>query len=477
VSRRRLAPLIGACLLLASGRGVAAQESQLASDLRREREHLAENCTPSLKGAGLCTYSLITESPLHVALGSLAPQNGFAFGVAFTEHWTPNESWRLSWGADAVSTIGGSWRAGASMKMIHTPATSGVVVAAPASPGGSAAGIAVIRPREFTVIDVAYQTISLEQIGFYGLGPDSLETDRTVFGEQQSLLGASIIVPLGQYRGLTGLRPSLLGGISGRWVDIRQGQPKDGPSIETRFDDLAAPGLARQDAFLELREGVRLKPALAGGRLQLNYLLQAQQFRTSDASAGSFHRWTIDLRHEIPLYRTVSSTGPRDFNGPNDCGTSAATPRCPPVQLSRNRTGTASVRLLRESAAAGDGRQVPFYLQRTLGGSDLNGQRLLAGFDDYRFRGPRLLLLQEGLEHSLWGPVGVFAQIEHGQVALDHGDLGFGNLKTTTALGITIRAGGAPAIVLAFAWGAEGHHLIASMDASLLGGGARPSLC
>ena len=119
---------------------------------------------------------------------------------------------------------------------------------------------------------------------------------------------------------------------------------------------------------------------------------------------------------------------------------------------------------------------MPFYFQRTLGGSDLNGQRLLAGFDDYRFRGPRLLLLQEGVEHSLWGPVGVFAQLEHGQVALAGGDLGFGSLKTTTALGVTIRAGGAPAIVLSFAWGAEGHHLIASMDASLLGGGARPSL-
>jgi len=450
----------------------AAQESQIASDLRREREHLAESCEPSAKGVAMCAYSLLTESPLHIAVGSLPPQNGFAFGAAFTEHWTPNESWRLSYGADAVTALGGSWRAGASLKMIHTPATSGVVVAPP----GTRPGTAVIRPREFTVIDVAWQTISLEQISFYGLGPDTLEADRTVFGEHQSVLGASVIVPLGQQGGLTWLRPSLLGGINGRWLDVRPGQDKDGPSLETRFDDASAPGLARQDRYLELREGVRLKPSIANGRVNLNYLLQAQQFRTSAESAGSFHRWTLDLRHEFPIYRTVASTGPRDFNGPNECGTSAATPRCPPLELSRNRTGTAWFRVLRESSIASDGDRVPFYFQRTLGGSDLDGQRALAAFADYRFRGPRLLLLQEGIEHSLWGPVGVFAQVEHGQVALPGGDLGFGGLKTTTSLGLTIRAGGAPAIVLAFAWGAEGHHVIATMDTTLLGGSSRPSL-
>jgi hypothetical protein len=473
MTRRWLTRGIGAATtaaLLAAASPAAAQESQIASDLRREREHLAESCEPSAKGAAMCAYSLLTESPLHVAVGSLAPQNGFAFGAAFTEHWTPNEAWRLSWSADAVAALGGSWRAGASMKMIHTPATSGVVVAAP----GTSPGTAVIRPREFTVIDVAWQTISLEQISYYGLGPDSRETDRTVFGEHQSTLGASIIVPLGQRAGLTWLRPSLLGGLNGRWIDVRRGQDHDGPSIETRFDDVSAPGLARQDAYLELREGVRLKPSIANGRIDLNYLIQAQQYHASGESRGSFHRWTLDLRHDIPLYRTAASTGPRDFNGPNECGTSAATPRCPPLQLSRNRTGTAWFRLLRESSIASDGDRVPFYLQRTLGGSDLDGRRALAAFADYRFRGPRILLLQEGIEHSLWGPVGVFAQVEHGQVALP--GAGFGGLKTTTSLGLTIRAGGAPAIVFAFAWGAEGHHVIATMDTTLLGGGARPSL-
>src|SRR5438045_2873976 len=79
------------------------------------------------------------EPPCRVALGSLAPQNGFAFGLAFVEHYTPNESWRLSWNADAVATPSGSWRGGAYMKLVHTPATAGVVVRQPgaAAPSGA----------------------------------------------------------------------------------------------------------------------------------------------------------------------------------------------------------------------------------------------------------------------------------------------------------------------------------------------------
>jgi len=466
-----LRTLVGLLVLLAAPAAASAQESQLASDVRREGEHLAESCSLSLKGVALCTYSLITESPFHIALGNLPPQNGFALGGAFTEHYTPNESWRLSFGADAVRAAGGSWRAGASMKMIHTPATSGVVVAAP----GTAPGSATIRPRQFTVIDVAYQTISLQQVSFYGLGPDSREEDRAVYGETHSSLGVSVIYPLGHRKGFTGLQPSLLGGVNGRWIAIRSGQPDDGPSIETRYDDASAPGLSGQDPFLELHGGVRLTPSLANGRLALNYLLRGQYFRTSDTTTGSFTRWTADLRHDIPIYRQVASTGPRDVNGPNDCGTSATTPRCPPVQWSRNRTGTISLRALASTSPLGELDRVPFYLQRTMGGSDLNGDRLLTAFDDYRFRAPNLLAFQEGLEHSIWGPVGAFVEAEQGSVALHAGDLG-SRFRSSATVGLTIRAGGAPAIVLAFAWGSEGNHALARMDAALLGGGRRPSL-
>jgi hypothetical protein len=39
-----------------------------------------------------------------------------------------------------------------------------------------------------------------------------------------------------------------------------------------------------------------------------------------------------------------------------------------------------------------------------------------------------------------------------------------------------VRAGGFPLINLSFAWAGGGHHIIGSIDPSLLGGGGRPSL-
>src|SRR3954452_12217595 len=128
-----------------------AQESQFSADLRREGEKVAESCGSfNVKALGGCAYTISTESPIHLAFGSIAPQNGFAFGAALAEHYTPNESWRISWNADAVSTLSGSWRGGAYMKLVHPPATSGVVVRQP----GTAPSSGRIAPRDFPVIDL-----------------------------------------------------------------------------------------------------------------------------------------------------------------------------------------------------------------------------------------------------------------------------------------------------------------------------------
>ena len=119
---------------------------------------------------------------------------------------------------------------------------------------------------------------------------------------------------------------------------------------------------------------------------------------------------------------------------------------------------------------------MPFYFQPTLGGSDINGQRLLSGYDDYQFRGPNLIALQESLEHSIWGPVGAYVLVEQGKVTAEGVGLGSGELLHSVAVGLTLRAGGFPLVNLSFAWGSDSHHIIGSIDPSLLGGSSRPSL-
>jgi len=221
---------------------------------------------------------------------------------------------------------------------------------------------------------------------------------------------------------------------------------------------------------------IRVRPSLAGGWLRLNYSFEADQFRTSRDTRSSFGRFVTDLQHDIPLFRQVASTGPLVFNGPNDCGPSPTAPGCPPPQWSRNRFGTVRVRALLVTSSTSDGNEVPFYLRPTLGGSDLNGERRLASYEDYRFRDEALVALQQSVEFSLAGPIGLFFQAEQGTVAPRAGALSFRDFSGSATIGLTLRAGGFPLVNLSFSWGGEGHHVIGTMDTSLLGGSSRPSL-
>jgi hypothetical protein len=120
---------------------------------------------------------------------------------------------------------------------------------------------------------------------------------------------------------------------------------------------------------------------------------------------------------------------------------------------------------------------VPFYLQPTLGGGDINGNTLLGSFEDYRFRAPNAFALQAVFEHSVprIEPVGVVLMAEQGQVAFDRGDL-FKKPERSYAAGLTVRAGGFPLVSLLLANGREGHHIAFTVSATLLGGSSRPSL-
>jgi hypothetical protein len=434
-----------------------AQASTLGAEFTVEGRHVKEHCTgltpKELMG---CAMTVVTDHPLHLALGSLAPGNGFALGVAFVTSQVPNETWRLSWSADAVRSFSGAWRAGGYLRMVHTPLRQ--ITAAPAS--ATTSGPIVVRPH--TVLNLYAQAASLHTLHFFGVGGDSRREDDTTFGMKETIAGANAVVPVAR---LGSLNLALLAEANGRFVSIRDGIDDEVPSIGDRFSGAAVPGLDDQPGVFQIGEGVRLRPSLFGTRLQLDYTVSFQQFL--GAGPSSFHRTTIDLAHEIPVYRTSQRVRASDAVGPNECVD------C--LSISRNRSGTIGVRVLYGFASAGDAGAVPFYFQPTLGGADINGQTTLPSFDDYRFRGPALVLFQETFEHSLWGPIGVYVQADQGKVAVSRDALNLRDLKRSFALGLTLRAGGFPQFTLSYAWGGgEGRHVLALMSTSLLGGSSRP---
>jgi hypothetical protein len=266
------------------------------------------------------------------------------------------------------------------------------------------------------------------------------------------------------------------------------------PSMGAVYTEGTAPGLSTQPAYVQFGEGVRLTPELPARFLRLNYLAEFQQFYPPSSSTYAFRRLLFDLNHEIPLYTlhrggTGASPAGGTATGANsgEEGAVAFAPRgagspgfgLPPVSPTKDLTGSISVRLLIEESTAKAGSSVPFYFQPTLGGSDIDGQTLLASYPDYRFRAPNLMVLRGSFEQSLGRkiPAGVFFSYEEGKVGTRRDDVVFDHMRHTFTAGVTIHAGGLPVVYVLFAWGGEeGHHTTAFVSQALLGSGGRPSL-
>jgi hypothetical protein len=445
-----------------------------------------------LKGLIDCGQELFTGQPVHIAVGSIAPQNGFGVGLAYVGHKT-TENWRITWDSDAVASDNGSWRAGVYLKLVNTYEKAPTVEFG--TKGRNLKPNLTALP-ERPVINVYAQTITLNKLTYFGLGPDSTEAGRSFYGMRQTILGASAVKPFAAR-----LSAAFFGEVNGRFVDIRPSLGQPSPSIGALYTEATAPGLTNRAGTLQLGEGVRMRPVLLDDFVHLDYSLTYQQYIAPGSSAFSFQRLTTDLSHQFAVYRkTTRIILPRDTNGPDECSVDrdsenaecsvdkfaqhhecltaqgATSSEC--KELSRDLQGSFGVRFFSALSMTPGGDIVPFYFQPTLGGSDINGNQSLSSYQDFRFRAPNVLLIRENFEHSIDSlPLGFTFMVDEGKVALTRGELGSSPWLHSFSAGLTLRAGGFPQVYLLFSWGGnEGTHTIANVNNSLLGGSARPSL-
>jgi hypothetical protein len=446
----------------------------------------------NLKGLIDCGQELFTGQPVHIAVGSIAPQNGFGVGLAYVGHKT-TENWRITWDSDAVASDNGSWRAGVYLKLVNTYEKAPTVEFG--TKGRNLKPNLTALP-ERPVINVYAQTITLNKLTYFGLGPDSTEAGRSFYGMRQTVVGVSAVKPFAAR-----LSAALFGEANGRFVDIFPSSGQPSPSISALYTEATAPGLTNQAGTLQLGEGVRMRPVLFDDFVHLDYNLTYQQYFAPGDSTFSFQRLTADLSHQFSIYRkTTRFIVPRDTNGPDECSVDqdsenaecsvdkfaehhecltaqgANSPEC--KELSRDLQGSFGVRVYSALSMTPGGDIVPFYFQPTLGGSDINGNQSLSSYQDFRFRAPNVLLIRENFEHSIGSlPLGFTFMVDEGKVALTRGGLGSSPWIHSFSAGLTLRAGGFPQVYLLFSWGgSEGTHTIANVNNSLLGGSARPSL-
>lgn len=437
-------------------------------DSPSEIEKLKNTCGAfNLKGVEGCFEELFTGHPIHIAVGSIAPQNGFGGGLAYVGYKN-TDNWRTSWNADAIASNNGSWRAGAYLKFVHSPGLK-------------------IRPRkgtkdfkpnltdlpEHTVLSLYGQATSLNKLTYFGLGPATTQTARSFYGMRETIVGGNGVKYLYEP-----LRISLYGEANGRFVALRASNHQPSPSIGQLYNEATAPGLTTQPGTLQFGEGLRMTPVFAKDLVRLNYRATFQQFIAPNSNF-SFQRLTFDFGHQFALYSTTRILGPRSANGPDDCSLDpgAKVSQCPPA-LTRNLEGSFGLRILNTLSMIPGGNLVPFYFQPTLGGSDMNGNLSLPSYQDYRFRAPNVLLFHESFEHSVGKlPLGIAFAADQGKLGMKRTDLGSAPWVHSFAAGLTLRAGGFPEVFLMFAFGGhEGTHTVANVNTSLLGGSARPPL-
>src|SRR5215813_8400233 len=347
---RRMLLFIFASVTGALPQNPPQHESALHAEFRLEGDRFHKSCVNF--SIGNCLYLLFTDHPLHIAAGSIAPQNGFGAGPALILHHDAKRAF-LKWDIDAIGSSNGSWRAGAYMKIIPTPQKK-IIVVRGAGTEPHKSNLRIFSAPLFT----AYaQGISLKKIDFFGLGPTTTTVGRSYFAMQETIVGAHAIVPM-PWTGKLNL--SIVGEANGRFVDISPSTGQPSPPTQALYNGVTAPGLFNQPGFAQFGEGLRLKPSL-GDYLKLNYLATYQQFVAVGNSLFSFRRFTADLNHDIPFYRTVTVTA-KDNNGPDECGTDTKNLDCPPLESrSRNLYGSLNLRFLLSESYTSDGSVVPFY--------------------------------------------------------------------------------------------------------------------
>lgn len=441
------------------------QPSPTTVDSPSELDKLKSSCF-NLKGIPDCAEELFTGKPVHIAVGSIAPQNGFGAGVAYLGHKT-TDNWRDTWNADAIGSMNGSWRAGVYVQFVHTP-NSPIGVHHGTPPTGWT------NPSELpehTVFGLYAQAISLNKVTYFGEGAFTTLAGRSYFGMTETILGGNVVKPFSSK-----WNASLFGEMTGRFVSIRGNHGQNSVSIEQLYTEATAPGLTTQPGTFQLGEGLRIRPVFHADLIRLNYSVAYQQFIAPGNGNFTFQRLTVDLGHEFALYGTTRFLGARPGNGPDDCGIEPGA-ACPKAYV-RNREGTIGFRVFSALSFTPGGNVVPFYYQPTIGGGDLNGSSSLSSFQDYRFRAPNVMFLRESFEHAIWKwPLGFALMADEGKVAMTRGDLGASPWVRSYSTGLTLRAGGFPQVYLLFSWGGnEGTHTTANVNTSLLGGAARPSL-
>ena len=271
---------------------------------------------------------------------------------------------------------------------------------------------------ETVAVDIHAQRYDFPEEDFFGLGADSRRADHVIYGLTNSVVG-----------GTAAIRPT-------GWLSVGGGadylSPHIGSSlandqtIRTLFSDATAPGLNVQPDFLRYRAFADLnyRQPLGNPRRGGRYALSLERFDDlDDQDRYSFRRIEADFQQYFPML---------------------------------NDRRVIALHALVSTSDADAGREVPFYLQRTLGGPDD-----LRGFRRFRFRDSHALLLQAEYRWEIFTAVDGAIFYDAGKVASRLEDLTLSDLESDYGIGFRFGTSNGVFLRVEGAFGSrEGKHFI-----------------
>jgi hypothetical protein len=353
---------------------------------------------------------VFTGPGLHPTIGTIVPESGAAFGLALNNEWHISERphSRFTTSVEGRVSVEGFWAAGAVSHMQFDWYRTRDV--------GS---------YRMPQITVAVRHFELPQMPFFGLGNQSSLDDRSLYEMTETELPILADFPVGW--GLT---------LSGQ-LNTLFAASDPSSTFTSRFSQATAPGIRASTTQIVpgLSVTYRSPDVLYGfyGDGRVSY----EAYQTLSGGSFTFDRvnarMAVHYGIEDQPFAQASFPYLRSLLGSSRFSIEAN------LVVSEPRSGNA----------------VPFYLQPTLGGGDINNQNWLSSYTNYRFRAPNTVAYGVSYERRLIDPFGFSVFGQWGKVAQDVGDLDFDHLKYSVGVGLTFRLGGQALLQFSFAWGGD----------------------
>ncbi|HEX4037948.1 MAG TPA: hypothetical protein VHX37_07815 [Acidobacteriaceae bacterium] len=476
-------------LLSAAGIGYG----QTYASCRGFSEALAKN---NLHAKIDCLEAWFSEDPAHLTFSGMPPGNGMALGGVleqnnhyvspfslpagpgnlpglmnpqppdFTTGKLPSVAEGSLWSADgrlaATFSTNGSWATMGALTVMpkgykdgHRTDHAGVQI--------SCNKLGPLCTKQIFGLHFDASHRSLQTLSFYGVGPDSPAV-KYVFHENDTFASIRAALPLADWF-------TFELGAEFRLTDVPRTTVSN--SVSTNFTDATAPGLSSQPGFGHYHLALRTSPIAIlsprtddqddnhSGPLMKPYVqftfnnsVEYHWYSAPGNSASSFQQLVEDSDENIQLGTRVrhyvevgdAKTGAEHFWDSilaKTCGDKNIDWSKPGnyVLKVRQPCGFGDLDLVSHIVASrtGSDSTVPFYLQPTVGGSDIDSRLSLRAWPDYRFRGPDALFFQTNYILPLYN---ILVFYDAGTVGPSFSSLSAGGLRQDAGIGVALSLAG-----------------------------------